>query len=193
MTHARKRWRAQLLYAVRSERLLMEEMDYNILFRWFVGLNLDDQVWDSTVFAKNRHRLLKAEVAQVFLERVVGQARAKEWTSDEHVTGTVQHRRVFWLLEGDCLATQGAPSWNVKGGLDLCLRLRGLQPGAYSKSNAQHSSGTETQGRRVFQRCGNATVGLWQRGQPRESPLATHDERKPGQKLLAQLNLPVPC
>src|SRR5215469_246357 len=49
----------QMLYSVRSERLLMEEMDYNLLFRWFVGLNLDDEVWDATVFTKNRDRLLE--------------------------------------------------------------------------------------------------------------------------------------
>jgi transposase len=76
----------QMLYSVRSERLLMEEMDYNILFRWFVGLNLDDAVWDATVFTKNRDRLLEAEVAKEFLARVVGQAREKGWTSDEHFT-----------------------------------------------------------------------------------------------------------
>src|SRR5260370_42574170 len=57
----------QMLYSVRSERLLMEEIDYNILFRWFVGLNLDDAVWDATVFTKNRDRLLEAEVAKDFL------------------------------------------------------------------------------------------------------------------------------
>jgi len=76
----------QMLYSVRSERLLMEEMDYNILFRWFVGLNLDDAVWDATVFSKNRDRLLEAEVAKEFLGRVVAQAREKGWTSDEHFT-----------------------------------------------------------------------------------------------------------
>ena len=76
----------QMLYSVRSERLLMEEMDYNILFRWFVGLNLDDAVWDATVFTKNRDRLLEAEVAKEFLARVVAQAREKGWTSDEHFT-----------------------------------------------------------------------------------------------------------
>ena len=81
----------QMLYSVRSERLLMEEMDYNILFRWFVGLNLDDPVWDATVFTKNRDRLLEAEVAKEFLSRVVAQARERGWTSDEHfsVDGTL--------------------------------------------------------------------------------------------------------
>src|SRR5450755_4449258 len=57
----------QMLYSVRSERMLIEEIDYNILFRWFVGLNLDDEVWDATVFTKNRDRLLEAEVAKDFL------------------------------------------------------------------------------------------------------------------------------
>ena len=51
----------QMLYSVRSERLLMEEMDYNLLFRWFVGLNADDEVWDATVFTKNRDRLLSTQ------------------------------------------------------------------------------------------------------------------------------------
>jgi len=53
----------QVLYTVRSERLLMEQLDYNFLFRWFVGLNIDDPVWDVTVFTKNRERLLVGEVA----------------------------------------------------------------------------------------------------------------------------------
>ena len=55
----------QVLFSIRSERLLTEEMDYNLLFRWFVGLNADDEVWDATVFTKNRDRLLEADVAQV--------------------------------------------------------------------------------------------------------------------------------
>src|SRR6201997_656417 len=76
----------QMLYSVRSERLLVEEIDYNILFRWFIGLNLDDEVWDATVFTKNRDRLLEAEVAKEFLAHVVEQARVKGLTSDEHFT-----------------------------------------------------------------------------------------------------------
>ncbi len=76
----------QMLYSVRSERLLMEEMDYNLLFRWFVGLNADDEVWDATTFTKNRDRLLEADVAKQFLAQVVAQAGAKGLTSDEHFT-----------------------------------------------------------------------------------------------------------
>src|SRR5437667_11540137 len=74
----------QMLYSVRSERLLVEEIDYNILFRWFVGRNLDHAVWDATVFTKNRDRLLEAEVAREFLTLVVEQAREQGWASDEH-------------------------------------------------------------------------------------------------------------
>ena len=76
----------QMLYSVRSERLLMEEMDYNLLFRWFVGLNADDEVWDATTFTKNRDRLLQADVAKQFLAQVVAQAGSRGLTSDEHFT-----------------------------------------------------------------------------------------------------------
>ena len=76
----------QMLYSVRSERLLMEEIDYSMLFRWFVGMNLDEPVWDATVFTKNRNRLLEGDVAREFLGEVVEQARGKGLTSDEHVT-----------------------------------------------------------------------------------------------------------
>jgi transposase len=76
----------QMLYSVRSERLLMEEIDYSVLFRWFVGMNLDEAVWDVTVFTKNRDRLLDGDVAREFLCEVVKQAREKNLTSDEHFT-----------------------------------------------------------------------------------------------------------
>src|SRR6476620_2624021 len=76
----------QMLYSVRSERLLMEEIDYSMLFRWFVGMNLDEPVWDVTVFTKNRNRLLEGEVAREFLCAVISQARDKNLTSDEHFT-----------------------------------------------------------------------------------------------------------
>ncbi|MBF6571815.1 MAG: IS5 family transposase [Candidatus Binataceae bacterium] len=76
----------QMLYTVRSERLLMEQLDYNFLFRWFVGLNIDDPVWDVTVFTKNRERLLVGEVAQGFFNAVVEQANAQGLLSNEHFT-----------------------------------------------------------------------------------------------------------
>jgi len=81
----------QMLYSVRSERLLMEEIDYSILFRWFVGLNLDEDVWDATTFTKNRDRLLEGAVAKEFLAQVVERAREAGLVSDEHfsVDGTL--------------------------------------------------------------------------------------------------------
>ena len=76
----------QCLYSVRSERMLMEQLDYNLLFRWFVGLNMDDAVWHFTVFSQNRERLLQAEVADAFFEEVGQLAREKGLLSDEHFT-----------------------------------------------------------------------------------------------------------
>jgi len=76
----------QVLYTVRSERLLMEQLDYNILFRWFVGLEMDDPVWAPTVFTKNRDRLLDGDVAEAFFERVLVEARKRKLLSDEHFT-----------------------------------------------------------------------------------------------------------
>lgn len=94
----------QLLYTVRSERLLMEQLDYNLLFRWFVGLNMDDGVWDASTFSKNRDRLLEGDVAEGFFQGVLEQARQRDVLSDEHfsVDGT--------LLE----AWAGAKSYQAK-------------------------------------------------------------------------------
>jgi transposase len=76
----------QALYSVRSERMLMEQLDYNLLFRWFVGLNMDDSVWDVTVFTKNRERLLEGDIAEAFFQAVLQQARERSLLSDEHFT-----------------------------------------------------------------------------------------------------------
>jgi transposase len=76
----------QLLYSLRSERLLMEELQYNLLFRWFVGLDLDAPVWDVTVFTKNRDRLLAGQIATAFFKQVLAQAKAQHLLSDEHFT-----------------------------------------------------------------------------------------------------------
>lgn len=76
----------QALYTIRSERLLMEELNYNLLFRWFVGLSLDGPVWHPTVFTKNRDRLLQGDIASAFFDAVVAQARAADLLSDEHFT-----------------------------------------------------------------------------------------------------------
>src|SRR5213596_1264350 len=95
----------QVLYSVRSERLLMEQLEYNLLFRWFVGLTMDDPVWDPTVFTKNRERLLRGDIARAFFERVLSQAHGRQLLSPEHFTvdGT--------LLE----AWAGLKSFKAKG------------------------------------------------------------------------------
>ncbi len=76
----------QSLYTIRSERLLMEEIDYSILFRWFVGLGMDEEIWVPTTFSKNRDRLLQGDIAAAFFDAVVDQARDAGVLSDEHFT-----------------------------------------------------------------------------------------------------------
>jgi transposase len=75
-----------LLYSLRSERQLMEQLNYNLLFRWFVGLEMDDPVWDVTVFTKNRERLIDGEVSQQLLSAVVAEAEERGLLSEEHFT-----------------------------------------------------------------------------------------------------------
>ena len=98
----------QMLYSIRSERLLMEELDYNILYRWFVGLSLDDPIWDATTFTKNRDRLLDGDIADAFFTEVLAAIKADGLLSDEHFTvdGT--------LLE----AWASHKSFKPKGGAD---------------------------------------------------------------------------
>jgi transposase len=76
----------QVLYTIRSERLLMEQLDYNLLFRWFVGLSMDDKVWDHSVFSKNRERFLRSDLAAAFFGRIQEQAAQAGLLSDEHFT-----------------------------------------------------------------------------------------------------------
>ncbi len=106
--------RAQLLqifYSIRSERLLMEQLDYNILFRWFVGLTMDEPIWDATVFTKNRDRLLNQDLARRFLRRVV--ERAASYMSDEHFTvdGTLIEA---WASQKSFQRKDGPPSGDAR-------------------------------------------------------------------------------
>ena len=106
--------RAQLLqifYSIRSERLLMEQLDYNILFRWFVGLTMDEPIWDATVFTKNRDRLLNQDLARSFLRRVV--ERAARYMSDEHFTvdGTLIEA---WASQKSFQRKDGPPSGDAR-------------------------------------------------------------------------------
>jgi len=131
----------QMLYSIRSERLLMEEMDYNLLFRWFVGLNADDEVWDATTFTKNRDRLLEADVAKEFLTRVVAQARAQGLTSDEHFTvdGTLLEA---WASAKSFQPKQGQPPSPPDDPGNPTVNFRGEK-----RSNETHESKTDPEAR----------------------------------------------
>ena len=98
----------QALHSVRSERLLMEQLEYNLLFRWFVGLGIDDKVWAPTVFSKNRDRLLEGDVARLFFRRIIDQAEAKKLISKEHFTvdGTLLEA---WASHKSFQPKDGAP------------------------------------------------------------------------------------
>src|SRR5712692_2052006 len=131
----------QVLYTIRSERLLMEQLDYNLLFRWFVGLNMDEAVWVPTVFSKNRERLLEGDMAGVFFEGVVAKLREKNLLSDEHFTvdGT--------LLE----AWAGAKSFKRKDGKSEPPAEGGSNPTVdfhgEKRSNETHQSATDSDAR----------------------------------------------
>ena len=127
----------QMLYSVRSERLLMEEIDYSILFRWFVGLNLDEEVWDTTVFTKNRDRLLEADVAKQFLKHVVKMANEKGLVSDEHFTvdGTLMDA---WASLKSFQPKDGRPSKSDDDPGNPTVNFHGEQ-----RSNQTHESKTD--------------------------------------------------
>jgi transposase/ribosome-associated translation inhibitor RaiA len=76
----------QIFYSIRSEELLMEQLDYNLLFRWFVGLGIDDQVWVPETFSTNRDRLMEGDVARAFFDQILGEARSRDLVSDDHFT-----------------------------------------------------------------------------------------------------------
>lgn len=144
----------QILYTVRSERLLMGQLDYNLLFRWFVGLNLDEVVWDPTTFSKNRQRLLDGAIAQRFFARVLEQARQRGLLSDEHFTvdGT--------LIE----AWASLKSFRAKGPSDTPLPDDPGNPTVNfqgeTRRNATHASTTDPQAR------------LYRKGPGREAKLS---------------------
>jgi len=138
----------QMLYSIRSERLLMEEMDYNLLFRWFVGLNADDEVWDATTFTKNRDRLLEADVAKEFLGLVVAQASGQGLTSDEHFTvdGTLLEA---WAGTKSFQAKDGKPGPPPDDPGNPTVDFHGEQ-----RSNDTHESKTDPEAQMARKRTG---------------------------------------
>ena len=141
----------QILYTVRSERQLMEQLDYNLLFRWFVGLNMDDPIWDVTVFTKNRDRLLMGDVAQAFFDAVLTQAQARDLLSSEHFTvdGTLLEAwasQKSFRKHGECPPPPDDPG-------NPTVNFRGER-----RSNATHTSTTDPEARLARKSEGQAAI-----------------------------------
>lgn len=131
----------QVLFSIRSERLLMEELDFNLLYRWFVGLSMDDEVWNHSTFSKNRDRLLLHDVADRFFKAIRNQAAAKKLLSRDHFTvdGT--------LIEASASLKSFRPKGEVPsddddpggpGGRNEMVDFKGKK-----RSNATHASTTD--------------------------------------------------
>jgi len=131
----------QVLYNVRSERMLMEQLDYNLLFRWFVGLNMDDAVWDASTFSKNRDRLLDGDVAQRLLAAVIRQLQEQGLASDEHFTvdGTLIEA---WASQKSFQKREGSDSSQDDDPGNPTVNFRGEK-----RSNATHVSKTDPDAR----------------------------------------------
>jgi transposase len=132
----------QVLYTVRSERLLMEQLDYNLLFRWFVGLNMDDPIWDASTFSKNRERLLGGDIAHAFFDQVLAQARERNLLSDEHFTvdGTLIEA---WAGQKSFKRQDAAPPASPPGDPgNPSIDFRGER-----RTNATHASTTDPEAR----------------------------------------------
>jgi transposase len=132
----------QMLYSIRSERMLMEQLEYNLLYRWFVGLSMNDAVWHPTVFTKNRDRLLEGEIAEEFFGVVLRQARRKRLLSDEHFTvdGTLIEawagQKSFQLKNDDDILKPPAPP--ADAGSNPTINYRNQK-----RSNDTHESKTD--------------------------------------------------
>jgi transposase len=142
----------QIFYSVRSERLLMEQVDYNLLFRWFIGLGMDDGVWVPTTFTKNRDRLLEGDVAHAFFAAVLRQARERGLVSDEHFTvdGTLLEA---WASQKSFRPKDDPGPPAPAGGRNPEVDFRGEK-----RSNATHQSTTDPDAR--LAKKGNAAAKL---------------------------------
>jgi transposase len=140
----------QLLYSIRSERMLMEQLQYNLLFRWFVGLSMDDPVWDATTFSKNRDRLLRGDVAAAFFNAVLRQADAQHLLSDEHFTvdGTILEA---WASHKSFRPKAGPPPEGPEDPSNPTINFRGER-----RSNATHQSTTDPEARLYKKSVGRA-------------------------------------
>jgi len=144
----------QIFYSIRSERLLCEQLDYNLLFRWFVGLSVDDPVWNHSTFSKNRDRLMQADIARALFEQVLAEARRRELASDEHfsVDGTLIEA---WASMKSFRPRDGSDDPPRGGSRNAARDFHGEQ-----RRNDTHASTTDPQAR------------LFRKGKGKESKLA---------------------
>lgn len=131
----------QIFYSVRSEQLLMEQLDYNLLFRWFVGLGIDDTVWVPETFSTNRDRLMEGDVAQAFFDEVLAEARGRDLLSDDHFTvdGTLLEA---WASQKSFRPMDEPQDPPEEGGRNPEVDFRGKK-----RSNATHRSTTDPDAR----------------------------------------------
>ena len=131
----------QILYSIRSERMLCEQLDYNLLFRWFIGLSMDDPVWDHSTFSKNRDRLLESDIARGLFEAILAQAEARDLISDEHFTvdGTLIEA---WASLKSVRAKDGSNAPPEGGGRNPERDFHGQK-----RKNDTHESGTDPEAR----------------------------------------------
>jgi transposase len=143
----------QVLYTIRSERLLMEQLAYNLLFRWFVGLGLDEPVWDHSTFSKNRDRLLDGDLASAFFRAVRAQADAAHLLSDEHFTvdGTLLEA---WASHKSLRPREDTVPRDDGGGSNPTVDFRGER-----RSNATHRSTTDPDAR-LYRKADGAAAKL---------------------------------
>lgn len=148
----------QVFYSVRSERQICEQLRYNLLFRWFVGLAIDDSVWDHSVFSKNRDRLLDNEVVERFFSEIMKAADAKGWLSKEHfsVDGTLiqawASQKSFRPKDGNDDQTPSGPGRNAQ------VDWKGK-----ARSNDTHASTTDPDSR-LFRKSHNTAASLCYQG-----------------------------
>jgi transposase len=128
----------QLLYSIRSERALVEHIDFNILFRWFVGLHLDEPVWDHSSFSKNRDRLIESDIALAFLKRVLEKAGEEGLLSKDHfsVDGTLLE--AWASMKSFCRKDGAPPEPPCDSGRNPEVDFHGEK-----RSNATHASRTD--------------------------------------------------
>jgi transposase len=132
----------QVLYSIRSERMLMEQLEYNLLFRWFIGLNADDPVWNATTFTKNRERFLDGEIAERFFAAVLAQAREAGLLSDEHfsVDGTLIEA---WASQKSFRPKDSEPPGAIGG----CVKNPAVDFHGSTRRNETHASTTDPDAR----------------------------------------------